>query len=141
MFCNFAKKMLAFSDSPNIQSFQIPGVRHIPAEEAYRAIIAGIALPVDVRDESEIIASSIDCERLLIHPILNILNSINELPKQTPLIIVSGHGQRSTKVANLFNIQGFAEVYNLDGGMHAWVEAGMPTTGSTSGCGCSCGCH
>ncbi|PKP03419.1 MAG: rhodanese-like domain-containing protein [Bacteroidetes bacterium HGW-Bacteroidetes-6] len=133
-----------YSEVPQLQRFHIPEVKHVLPTEASTQIEAGLVLPVDVREASEIDSTSIDCYQLLIHPMSGILDTMNDLPREKPLIIICEHGERSVKVANLLRIQGFTEVYNLDGGVHAWRLAGLPLVGGNEqhSCGsCSCGCH
>lgn len=134
---------MKYSETPLIQQFHLEGVKHVAPSEAFFAIMSGEVIPVDVREDFEIELSAIDCERLLIHPIENILDSMSALPRDKALIIVCEHGVRSSKVANLLNIEKFSEVYNLDGGMQAWEETGLPVINADqhSCSGCSCGCH
>ena len=42
-----------------------------------------------------------------------------------PLLVVCASGGRSYRVAQYLALQGF-EVANLDGGLHAWADAGLP---------------
>ncbi len=135
---------MKYNDTPSYQQIHLQGVKHVSPFEVFRIMGSENISIVDVREENEVVASSIDCERLLIHPLSGIIDSMDALPKNEPLIIVCEHGERSVKVVNLLNVQGFAEVYNLDGGMQAWRELGLPIVGgyeqhSCSNCGC--GCH
>ena len=53
-----------------------------------------------------------------------------ELDATRPIVVICHHGGRSAQVAMFLTRQGFTDVYNLQGGMHAWatrVEPGMPT--------------
>jgi rhodanese-related sulfurtransferase len=46
------------------------------------------------------------------------------------VICICHHGSRSMQVANFLEQQGFTEVTNLTGGMHAWavqVDPAVPT--------------
>lgn len=105
---------------------------------ARKALESNLALAVDVREASEVMASSIDCPQLLLYPLDQLNDLSSELPVHTPLIILCNHGIRSVRAVELLQQKGFTEVYNLDGGMHAWVEAGLPVAGDG---GCGCGCH
>lgn len=130
--------MLAFSVSPANQNFQLDGVRHVLPADASKAFESNRALAVDVREEHEIIVSAVDCPQLLIFPWAHLEELVGELPTNTPLILICNHGIRSAQAVDLLQQKGFTEVYNLDGGMHAWIEAGLPVAGDG---GCSCGCH
>ena len=48
------------------------------------------------------------------------------LPKDTPLLIVCAVGGRSMAVGRYLAMQGFQEVYNLKGGLDAWLEQRVP---------------
>jgi len=47
------------------------------------------------------------------------------LPKNKPLIVFCGQGNESAKIAAQLRKQGLDAV-NLDGGLRAWTQAGMP---------------
>lgn len=46
--------------------------------------------------------------------------------KDTPVIVACQVGQRSQGAAKKIQALGYTEVYSLDGGANAWVDAGMP---------------
>ena len=46
--------------------------------------------------------------------------------KNRPVILVCNSGAVSAKAVAPLTAAGFAEVYNLSGGISAWREAGMP---------------
>jgi len=135
-FCR--KKMLSYSDKPLNQTFHAEGVRHVMPANAREAFETNRVLAVDVRGAHEVMASSIDCPQLLLYPLEQLNELAVELPVSTPLILLCNHGIRSAQAVELLQQNGFTEVYNLDGGLHAWIEAGLPVAGSG---GCSCGCH
>jgi len=137
-FCNFATKMLSFSASPVNQAFHIEGVRHVLPTNAREGFESNRALAVDVREAPEVMASSVDCPQLLLYPLDQLNELCTELPLNTAVIVICNHGIRSAQAVELLQQKGFTEVYNLDGGMQAWIEAGLPVAG---GGGCSCGCH
>jgi rhodanese-related sulfurtransferase len=49
-----------------------------------------------------------------------------ELPKDKPILLVCAVGGRSLAVGQLLSAKGFREVYNLKGGLDAWVEQRVP---------------
>ena len=130
--------MLKYSDNPLNQSFQLEGVKHILPAEAWKAFESNCALAVDVREESEVVRSSVDCPQLLIIPMSRLAGMINEMPGNVPVVCMSNHGVRGTQAAQLMQQRGFTSVFNLDGGIHGWIEAGLPVASEG---GCSCGCH
>jgi rhodanese-related sulfurtransferase len=48
--------------------------------------------------------------------------------RERPLIVYCQRGQRSKAVCNRLSKQGFASVYNLQGGVLAWQKAELPLT-------------
>ena len=62
---------------------------------------------------------------------LELLVDINTLPdvsKENPLIVICMSGHRSPLVAHRLKKRGFKKVYNLTGGMLAWKLFGMTKT-------------
>jgi rhodanese-related sulfurtransferase len=50
------------------------------------------------------------------------------LDKTKPVYVYCRSGARSAKVATLLRKSGFAQVYDLKGGILAWTDNGLPTT-------------
>jgi rhodanese-related sulfurtransferase len=48
------------------------------------------------------------------------------LPKNRPLLVVSETGRDTARVIATLKAKGHAEVANLEGGLRAWNQAGMP---------------
>jgi rhodanese-related sulfurtransferase len=46
--------------------------------------------------------------------------------RDRPLIVSCRSGNQSHKLSTELSKKGFASVYNLKGGMHAWQQAGLP---------------
>jgi adenylyltransferase/sulfurtransferase len=45
-----------------------------------------------------------------------------QLDKDVPLVLLCHHGMRSRMVANQLYAAGFAPVFNVEGGIHAWAN-------------------
>jgi rhodanese-related sulfurtransferase len=74
----------------------------------------------DVREDDELAAASIDGA---VHiPMGQIAQRIGELDAHSPLAVMCHHGGRSLRVAHYLAGNGFAEVYNVDGGIDAYAE-------------------
>jgi rhodanese-related sulfurtransferase len=83
---------------------------------------------VDVRTVEEyrhLHATSVKC----VIPHTEVGTSLERLPadKGTPIYLICRTGNRSGKVARLLTDLGFSAVYNVSGGMMAWMELGFPT--------------
>jgi hydroxyacylglutathione hydrolase len=61
----------------------------------------------------------------------DLLTSIDDLPRDTPIALHCQGGTRSAIAASLLQANGFTDVANLAGGIQAWKAAGLPIhTGS-----------
>ena len=98
------------------------------------------ALLVDVRDASEIEAAAYDVKGTLHIPMDELERRWRELPKQKEIVLACAAGGRSMLAAGFLAKQGFASLANLEGGINAWKEAGLPVVlgkeegESTGGC-------
>jgi rhodanese-related sulfurtransferase len=83
---------------------------------------------VDVREPWEYRICRIEGSTLV--PMQSIPARLNELDSDRSVVCVCHHGGRSQQVAAFLTRQGFADVYNLAGGVDAWarqVDTAMPT--------------
>lgn len=96
------------------------------------ALIADASRPtpllLDVREQHEYEICHIDSVQLM--PMNSIPDRLAELDPDTPIVCICHHGSRSMQVAHFLERNGFTQVTNLTGGIHAWatqVDASMPT--------------
>ncbi|MHB8708457.1 MAG: rhodanese-like domain-containing protein [Desulfuromonadales bacterium] len=59
-------------------------------------------------------------------PIDQVTRRLAELPRDRPILVYCAVGSRSSQVFNFLARRGYAEVYNLDGGIYAWAQRGYP---------------
>jgi rhodanese-related sulfurtransferase len=88
------------------------------------------ATPVllDVREPWEFQTCHI--EGALPMPMNTVPAHMQELDEEAPIVCICHHGARSMSVAAFLERQGFTQVTNLTGGIHAWalqVDGSMPT--------------
>lgn len=105
-------------------------MKHITASEL-AILIADInhqaPLLLDVREPWEYKKCHIPMAKLM--PINSVPNNITKLNKQESIICICHHGVRSMRIATFLEEQGFINVMNLIGGIHAWaieVDKKMP---------------
>lgn len=123
---------------PTLQDFHIEGVSHITPLKALEAVKSGEAILLDVREEYEWKNRSIALDNVLYHPMSAIIERLKHIPDNTGIIVVCTSGERSSKIANLLNRQGFPDVANLDGGIKEWIKQGLPYESNFKmDCGCS----
>jgi rhodanese-related sulfurtransferase len=100
----------------------------------------GEAVMLDVREENELDYESILLDEVIYHPMSEIMDRLDRIPKNKTIIVVCPGGVRSSKVANLLMMQGYKAVANLDGGLMMWKMQGLPFESHAS-MGCGCGSH
>ena len=96
-------------------------VPQVSAADAAAHGAAGSALLLDVREDDEWAAGH--AEGMLHLPMSRL--SLSDIPLDRPIIVVCRSGNRSDHVAELLVDVG-TDASNMAGGMHAWVEAGLP---------------
>ena len=83
---------------------------------------------LDVREPWEFQTCRIDGSVSI--PMNTVPARMQELDDEAPIVYICHHGARSMSVAAFLERNGFANVINLTGGVHAWatqVDGSMPT--------------
>lgn len=112
-------------DTPEGQGFHIenpnaPQVEQLPVRELHDWLQSKKPCELlDVRTPEERAMASIDTSVLLT---AEEAKRIESLPKDTPLVFHCKMGGRSQQAAEHFASLGFTRVYNVVGGMDAWLE-------------------
>jgi glyoxylase-like metal-dependent hydrolase (beta-lactamase superfamily II)/rhodanese-related sulfurtransferase len=79
---------------------------------------------VDVREPWEYRQGHVPGARLI--PLGDLAARVGELDLTRPTAVICASGNRSQSAAALLGQKGFAKVYNILGGVTAWVDAGFP---------------
>ncbi len=114
------------SQIPTLQNYHLEGIQHILPADALEAIQNGSALLLDVREEHECSAESIDHEEVIYIPMSVIANQLNLLPRDKPLVVMCAGGIRSARVVKFLIENGFHDIANLDGGFMMWHALELP---------------
>ena len=86
------------------------------------------ALVIDVREPAEWSAGHIpEARHLALGQLEKRLHEIEKY-KDRPVILCCASGMRSAGAVGTLKKAGFAQVFNLSGGMSAWTEASLPVT-------------
>ncbi len=112
--------------------------KNVSVEEARKMIEEGDDVFVlDVRTPAEFNSSHVKGATLI--PVNNAFGSnlssnmlletrINEVPQNKKILIYCRTGHRSTAASKILINAGYSQVYNMAGGISAWVNAGYPVT-------------
>jgi len=104
----------------------MPGFKNINVAELEAMLRQGNLRLVDVRTDAEVARGKIpQGESLPLHlmPV-----RLNELDKTGPTVLYCQMGGRSAQAAAFAAASGFSDVYNLQGGIAAWMQAGLPVS-------------
>lgn len=109
-------------DNPNAPQ----PVRELSPADAHARAATGSLVLVDVRPPEERALATIGVPFSTLD---DGATAIEGLPRSTALAFLCHHGDRSAQAAEHFRLQGFAEVYNISGGIEAWcatVDGDVP---------------
>jgi rhodanese-related sulfurtransferase/transcriptional regulator with XRE-family HTH domain len=109
----------ATSASPSAK----PTVKHVSVTEAVALLASGVVDTVDVRDPRDWASGHVPGARSV--P-LDVARANPRDFKTTPVLFVCQRGVRSLSAAEATAAVGVADVYTLEGGVLAWVNAGLP---------------
>lgn len=93
----------------------------VDARQARQALLEG-AVCLDVRERREFEAGHIESAMHI--PLGGLETRLDRLPKDRPILVYCGHGERSATGLSLLERAGFGPLLNLNGGIGAWKEAG-----------------
>jgi len=87
------------------------------------------AVVLDVREPWELQTASVQADgfELLAIPMNDIPARLAEVPRERPLAVLCHHGGRSQRVALFLEQQGYDNVANVAGGIHAWAQERDPS--------------
>jgi rhodanese-related sulfurtransferase len=106
-------------------------MQHITAPELAARLADPTNNPLillDVREPWEFETCHIP--HVLLMPMQTVPERMQELDPDSVIVCICHHGGRSMQVANFLERNGFAQMINLTGGVHAWaqqVDSSMPT--------------
>ncbi len=101
------------------------GLRRLTPEQAFAAAQDGAVL-VDTRSADEQREQRGVIPGAVHHPLSMVLWRLEELPRNTRVILICRHGCSSSFVAAQLQELGFGDATDVDGGFDAWAAAGLP---------------
>ncbi len=99
------------------------GFNNVNVTELQAMLAQGRIRLVDVRTDAEIARGVIPGSTSL--PLHMLPMRLHELDSAVPTVFYCQMGGRSAQAAAFAAAQGIAEVYNLQGGIAAWIQAGQ----------------
>ncbi len=105
---------------------RLRGVKEVDCAEALQLINHKEACILDVREPDEFKAGHLLNAKSI--PLGKLRDRVGELERyrDKPIVVVCRSGQRSSTACALLGKQGFAQVYNLTGGVTAWQKGSLP---------------
>ena len=104
-----------------------PPVRQMTVQELAEELKNGSVTLVDIRAESERARAAVEGSLVLDKPTMEKLEA---MPKDTAIAFLCHHGNSSMGAAEYFRKQGFTNISNVAGGIHAWsmeIDSSVPT--------------
>ena len=105
---------------------RLRGVKEVDCAGALQMINHKDACVLDVREPDEFKSGHLLNAKSI--PLGKLRDRIGELERyrDKPIVLVCRSGQRSSTACALLGKEGFAQVYNLSGGVMAWQKANLP---------------
>lgn len=105
---------------------RIRGIKEVDCAAALQLINHKNAVLLDVREEGEYKLGHILNSTLI--PLGQLNGRVNELEryKERPIVVICRSGNRSGSACMTLGKHGFAQTYNLAGGITAWQKANLP---------------
>jgi len=103
------------------------GTASVSVQQAASMFAQQQAVIIDVREDDEWRQQHIPDA---IHiPLSRLSERMPELEQYKNRVVITQcrSGKRSSKAASQLKLAGFGQVYNMDGGLDAWLKAGLPS--------------
>jgi rhodanese-related sulfurtransferase len=114
------------SESSDVQSGQVAGtIEQVDAVQFKQLAASSNTFLLDVRTAPEVAEGHLpNAVNIDIYG-SDFMAKIQEIPKDREILVYCTVGARSQQAAEILAKQGFAKVYNLDGGIVAWQRNGF----------------
>lgn len=100
-------------------------IKQVSVGEAKQAVDEKNAQFIDVRTDAEYAGGH--APKAANFPLDALEKDLTKLDKDKPVYLICQTGRRSRKGAEILQKAGFKEIYNIQGGTSAWIDAGLPT--------------
>lgn len=100
------------------------GAKSVNTQQAVQLANQKQGIFLDVRSHDAFKAGSIPQSRHV--AAADVPSKLGTLPKDKPIIVVCEQGRDSARIAAMLRKQGYTEAVNLEGGLRAWIQGGLP---------------
>jgi rhodanese-related sulfurtransferase len=97
----------------------VKGITNISVQEAKDKLKDNNVQFIDVRTPGEYKANHRKPFKNI--PLSNLPSKLDTLDKEKEIVVICQSGMRSARAAKILKKQGFQKIYNVRGGMSAWV--------------------
>ncbi len=119
------QKALTATPSANAQtSAKQNDIKQVSVEQAKNAVDAKDIQFIDVRTTEEYAGGH--APKAVNLPLDALENELTKLDKTKPVYLICQTGRRSQKGSEILQKAGFNDVYNIQGGTSAWIDAQLP---------------
>jgi rhodanese-related sulfurtransferase len=108
----------------------MPNPHEIDTIRLQEMLAGGRVRLIDVRSDAEVARGMIAGAQHI--PLRQLPPKAAEWDARTPIVFYCQTGARSAQACQFFASKGFAQAYNLQGGVSAWVKNGLPLTGTAA---------
>lgn len=124
--CQTASTEKASDTQVNTQGNAVQNeIKQISVEQAKNAVGAKNTQFIDVRTSGEYAGGH--APKAVNLPLDTLEKDLAKLDKDLPVYVICQTGKRSQKGAEILKKAGFTDIYNIQGGTGAWIEADFPT--------------
>ena len=104
----------------------LAGIKQVTPNDAVLLINRSDAIVLDVRDDAEFAGGHLpEATHISLSQLAGRLAELEKY-KAKPVLVHCQAGMRSASACGILRRHEFAQVYNLQGGINAWVEAKLP---------------
>lgn len=107
-----------------VQQFISP-TETVSIEQAF-AMAEKNVLMIDVRETDEVMEQGYNVKKIINVPLSEMESRLSEIPKDQQIILACRSGNRSAQAYGLLKQNGYKNLTNMEGGMLAWEENGLP---------------
>ncbi|MCB0402985.1 MAG: rhodanese-like domain-containing protein [Flavobacteriales bacterium] len=120
--------IMSVSAQTNTTEQEETRIFHVNVEQFAKLVDNDKGLILDVRTPGEWADGTIGNATRINYYDRDFADQVDKLDRETPILVYCKAGGRSMSAAEILQEKGFKKVFNLDGGITAWIKAGKNLT-------------